>query len=64
MPTQQDADVLRTPGVDFGKYGDGPCGQKTPALSGPVVRPKKDVDAESTLTGFSGLLRMHCEGLG
>ena len=56
-PTQQDADVLRTPGVDFGKCGMLPCREKTPALSGPLVRPKKDVGAESTLTGVSGLLR-------
>ena len=62
--TQQDADFLRTPGVDLGKYGMRPCRQKTPALSGPVVRPKKNVGAASTLTGVSSLLRTHCEGLG
>ena len=30
--TQPDADFLRTPGVDFGKMGMRPCGQKTPSL--------------------------------
>ena len=56
-PTQQDADVLRTPGVDFGKYGDASMQTETPGLSEPVVRRKKDVGAKSTLTGVSGLLR-------
>ena len=41
-----------------------PWGQKTPALSGPVVRPKKNVGAASTVTGVSSLLRTHCEVLG
>ena len=41
----------------MGKYGMHPCGQKTPGLSGPVVRPKKNVGAASTLTGVSSLLR-------
>ena len=40
------------------------CGQKTPGFSGPVVRPKKNVGATSTLTGVSSLLKTHCEGLG
>ena len=62
--TQQDADFFRTPGVDLGKYGIRPCGQKTPALSGPVVRPQKNVGGQSTLTGVSSLLRTHCEVLG
>ena len=47
----------------MGKYGMHPCGQKTPGLSGPVVRPKKNVGAASTLTRVSSLLRTHCEGL-
>ena len=49
-PTQQDADVLRTPSVDFGKYGDASMQTETPGLSEPVVRRKKDVGAKSTLT--------------
>ena len=31
-PTQQDADVLRTPGVDFGKYGDASMQTEDPSL--------------------------------
>ena len=62
--TQQDADFFRTPGVDLGKYGIRPCGQKTPALSGPVVRPEKNVGASCTLTGVSSLLRTHWKVLG
>ena len=31
-PTQQAADVLRTPGVDFGKYGDASMQTEDPSL--------------------------------
>ena len=41
--TQQDADLLRTPGVDFGKYGDVSMRTEDLNLVRAVVRPKKDV---------------------
>ena len=31
-PTQQDTDVLRTPGVDLGKYGDASMQTEDPSL--------------------------------
>ena len=62
--TQQDADFLRTPGVDLGKYVDASMWTEDPSLVRACGEVKKNMGAASTVTGVSSLLRTHCEVLG